>query len=72
MLDQSFSAENFSKVFEDENRKGNNLASRFFPTVKDINNEIRNERNKLIKKKSGLSNPEKKVIIAKIKELQIK
>ena len=25
MLDQSFSAENFSKVFEDENRKGNNL-----------------------------------------------
>ncbi|MFZ3088706.1 MAG: antiviral reverse transcriptase Drt3a [Methylotenera sp.] len=70
MLDQSLSAENFVKIFEDENRKGNDLASRFIPTVKEINNQIRNERNKLIKKKSGLSKPDKDVVRAKITELK--
>lgn len=70
MLDQSFSAENFAKIFEDENRKGNDLASKFIPAVKEINNHIRNERNKLINKKSGLSKLDKEVVRAKIKELQ--
>ncbi|MGV3583325.1 MAG: antiviral reverse transcriptase Drt3a [Methylophilus sp.] len=59
MLDQSFSAENFVKIFDDENRKGNDLASRFFPKVKDLNNQIRNENIKLRKNKSGLSKEQK-------------
>lgn len=51
MLDQSFSAKNFRKIFDYENRKGNNLAGKFFPEVnevvleiKKISEEIRNHR----------------------------
>ena len=51
MLDQSFSAENFSKIFEDENRKGNDLASKFFPTVEKLNVKIRAQRDKLKQEK---------------------
>lgn len=69
MLNQSFSVDNFLKIFEDENRKGNNLASRFFPKVKDLNNQIRNENIKLRKKKSGLSKEQKAEIREKIKLL---
>ena len=53
MLDQSFSTENFAKIFEDENRKGNDLASRFFPTVKILNIQIRAQRDKLKQENDG-------------------
>lgn len=68
MLDQSFSADNFQKIFDDENRKGNDLASRFFPKVKDLNNKIRNENIKLRKKKSGLNKLQKAKIREDIRE----
>ncbi len=41
MLDQSFSAENFRKIFDRENRKGANL-EKFFPEVSKITREIKN------------------------------
>lgn len=47
LLDQSFSADNFLKIFDDENRKGNDLASRFFPKLKDLNNQERDAELKL-------------------------
>ena len=47
MLDQSFSAENFRKIFDEENRKGNDVASHFFSIVKDINANIKNLKKKI-------------------------
>ena len=42
MLDQSFSAKNFRKIFDYENRKGVYLASKFFPDVHNKSNQIKN------------------------------
>lgn len=47
MLDQSFSTENFRKIFDEENRKGNDVASHFFPIVKDINANIKSLKKKI-------------------------
>ena len=33
MLDQMFTAENFRRIFDTENRKGINPATRYFPTL---------------------------------------
>src|SRR5262245_5507472 len=48
MLDQSFSAENFRKILDFENRKGKNLEKLFFPDVFKITLEI-SEINKKIR-----------------------
>lgn len=40
MLDQSFSAENFRKIFDIENRKGNYLEGEFFPEVESKSQEF--------------------------------
>lgn len=69
MLDQSFSADNFQKIFDDENRKGNDLASRFFPKVKDLNEQIHNENIKLRTKKNGLNKQQKAEVREKIRLL---
>jgi len=42
MLDQSFSAKNFRKIFDLENRKGKNLELIYFPNVKTITDELKN------------------------------
>ena len=51
MLDQMFTAENFRRIYDAENRKGLDLASRYFPSlepltlaVRDKVQEIRNHR----------------------------
>ncbi|WP_198912200.1 hypothetical protein [Acetobacter fallax] len=51
MLDQMFTAENFRRIYDAENRKGVDLATRYFPTlnpftlaVRDKVQEIRNLR----------------------------
>jgi hypothetical protein len=41
MLDQSFSAENFRKILDYENRKGIYLEGKFFPDIVKITDEIR-------------------------------
>lgn len=41
MLDQSFSADNFRRILDLENRKGVYLEGRFFPTLKQITEEIK-------------------------------
>lgn len=41
MLDQSFSSENFRKIFDYENRKGNYLEGEFFPEVEKVTKQIR-------------------------------
>lgn len=41
MLDQSFSAENFRKIFDIENRKGIYLEGEFYPDIVAINNDIK-------------------------------
>ncbi len=53
VLDQMFTAENFRRIFDLENRKGNDLATRFFPalefhtlSVRDATNNIKNLRKK--------------------------
>lgn len=47
MLDQSFSASNFRKIFDLENRKGNYLEGRFFPDISDKSKEIQSRSKKL-------------------------
>ncbi len=41
MVDQSFSAENFRKIFDYENRKGVYLEGLFFPRVEKLTKEIK-------------------------------
>ena len=57
MLDQSFSAENFKKILEIENRKGIYLEGEFYPDIgelnkkiKDLNTDIRDLKTKKISK----------------------
>lgn len=59
MLDQSFSAENFRKIFDIENRKGIYLEGKFYVDVDEINKNIK-ELNSEIKnlKLKGLSKEE--------------
>lgn len=61
MLDQSFSATNFRKIVDIENRKGNYLEGDFFPDVEKKSNEIKTAKNELRKvnqKKATLSKDE--------------
>ena len=47
MLDQSFSVDNFRKIFDLQNRKGNYLATSFFPIVREKRTSIQSCRNEL-------------------------
>jgi hypothetical protein len=70
MLDQSFSAENFRKILDIENRKGVYLEGEFFEDIIEINREIK-EINQTIKllRKQGLS---KEDFLEKRSELTLK
>ncbi|CAG5010799.1 hypothetical protein DYBT9275_04817 [Dyadobacter sp. CECT 9275] len=48
MLDQSFSPENFQKIIDLENRKGNYLVGKFFPNIVEIDNAIKEEKQRTI------------------------
>ena len=41
MLDQMFTAENFRRIYDAENRKGLDLASRYFPTLEPLTLTVR-------------------------------
>lgn len=41
MLDQMFSAENFRLIYDTENRKGADLATRYFPSLEPFTNAVR-------------------------------
>lgn len=56
MLNQSFSAENFRKILDTENRKGLFLEGRFFPEIKVITDSIK-ECTENIKNKKKLNSP---------------
>lgn len=43
MLDQMFTAENFRRIYDAENRKGADLAARYFPTLEPLTLRIRNK-----------------------------
>lgn len=43
MLDQMFTAENFRRIYDAENRKGADLATRYFPTLEPVTLSIRNK-----------------------------
>jgi len=59
MADQSFSAENFRKILDIENRKGIYLEGRFFPEVKSITEKIQRYRAEIReKKKNRIENEE--------------
>lgn len=49
MLDQSFSADNFRKIFDLENRKGNYLEGKYFPDLKEISKNTQDYSRKLKK-----------------------
>ena len=61
MLKQSFTAENFRKIFDYENRKGADLERKFFPNIVKINQKLKKNRKETLelrKRKSKL--PEEK------------
>jgi len=77
MLDQSFSAENFRKIFDIENRKGIYLEGDFYPDIdvinkkiKDINFEIRQLNRKGLPKEKYIE--QRKKLEEKKDELRIK
>ncbi|MCC5993940.1 MAG: RNA-directed DNA polymerase [Rhodobacteraceae bacterium] len=41
MLDQMFTAENFRRIFDSENRRGHDLASRYFPKLEPLTLAVR-------------------------------
>ncbi len=41
MLDQTFTTENFRKIYDRENRRGMNLEERFFPNLAGLTDDIR-------------------------------
>lgn len=43
MLDQMFTAENFRRIYDAENRKGLDLASRYFPSLEPLTLAVRNK-----------------------------
>lgn len=43
MLDQMFTAENFRRIYDAENRKGADLATRYFPTLEPFTLDVRNK-----------------------------
>lgn len=43
MLDQMFTAENFRRIYDAENRKGLDLASRYFPTLEPLTLAVRDK-----------------------------
>lgn len=43
MLDQMFTAENFRRIYDAENRKGADLATRYFPTLEPLTLNVRNK-----------------------------
>ena len=61
MLRQSFTAENFRKIFDYENRKGTNLERKYFPEVLKISEKIRDCKAsyRSLKKMRSTMTPEK-------------
>lgn len=43
MLDQMFTAENFRRIYDTENRKGVDLATRYFPTLEPLTSAVHNK-----------------------------
>lgn len=43
MLDQMFTAENFRRIYDAENRKGIDLATRYFPTLESFTLDVRDK-----------------------------
>lgn len=41
MLDQMFTAENFRRIYDAENRKGFDLANRYFPSLEPLTLAVR-------------------------------
>ncbi|MCB9772257.1 MAG: RNA-directed DNA polymerase [Candidatus Omnitrophica bacterium] len=74
MLDQSFSAENFRKILDLENRKGVFLEGLFFPNVKDATEEVKqcNKEIRAKKKSKNCSSDDLKKMYEKRRELKTK
>jgi len=69
-VDQSFSADNFSKILDMENRKGVYLEGRFFPELKSITEKIKRCRTEIRKKKKNKDkNEEELKKLSKEKEI---
>lgn len=61
MLDQSFSTDNFRKIFDLENRKGNYLEGDFFPELEKLSQKVQASSHALrdIRRNRGSYTPEK-------------
>lgn len=71
MLDQMFTAENFRRIFDAENRKGVDLAARYFPTLEpytdNIHKKVKQIRD-LRKNKSSLTADDFEILLKQLKD----
>ncbi|MFA5252476.1 MAG: hypothetical protein WC454_07820, partial [Phycisphaerae bacterium] len=76
MLNQSFSADNFRKIIDYENRKGIYLEGRFFPDIEKVTENIKELNTEIRKNKKQMSATEfeeyKKIANEMKKDLQRK
>lgn len=70
MLDQMFTAENFRRIFDSENRKGINLAGRFFPSLESHTRSIREKIEEIRSLRSERSNYKPEEFVAQSDKLK--
>ena len=72
MLDQSFSADNFRKILDLENRKGVYLEGHFFPSINEITEKVKQCNNAIREKRKNKPRPndELRNLYKKRKELK--
>jgi hypothetical protein len=68
MLDQSFSAENFRKILDYENRKGVYLEGEYFPDIGKVTEEIKKCNTEVREKKHKVSEEAFEIFRKEIKQ----
>lgn len=70
MLDQMFTAENFRRIYDAENRKGLDLASRYFPSLESHTLAVRNKVQEIRGHRAAEATMAAEVFEAKLLELK--
>ncbi len=70
MFDQMFTADNFRRVFDSENRKGIDVATRFFPELEPATNNVREKVKEIRELRKSKNSMEPSVFEEKLTELR--
>ena len=70
LLDQMFTADNFRRIFDSENRKGSNLGKRFFPSLEPHTKAILDKKYEIKAHRSLIGTLTQQVFSAKLEALR--